>query len=112
VVYQNHGYVLQHPSPLPNSTLVYMIIYNPNTPAATPIATTPIPAILLTPAFVVAEAGALPVADLVRLIDAVPFTAEVGFEAPEVADGTAVGTLLMVTPAFAQRDWTAGARPL
>jgi hypothetical protein len=75
------------------------------------MATTPIPAILLTPAFVVTAAGALPVADLARLIDAVPFTAEVGFEAPEVADGAAVGTLLMVTPAFAQRDWTAGARP-
>lgn len=68
---------------------------------------TPIPATLLTPAFVVAAGGAFPVADIEWLIDAVPLTAEVAFEAPEaaeVADGRTEGTFVIVTPACAQRD--------
>jgi len=85
-------------------------LYKANTPTspiarAAPYPTTPFPAA----AFVVAAGAADPVADPVWLLDAVPVTPEVAPVASE--DGTTEGRLVTVTPAAAQRVWTAGAMP-
>jgi hypothetical protein len=84
------SYIQQYPVP--------SMLYNTIAPS-TPMAIAPAPTYDAAAAFVVAAAG-LADADRDALIDMLPFM-------PAVADATAAGMLVIVTPASAQSDRTA-----
>jgi hypothetical protein len=94
-----------------------LCLYNPKT-AAIPIATAPYPTTLAPAPLAVCSGAAEPVAECEPLIERLPLTTLVAVEwaepVPEAMpeEAVAVGMLETVTPAAAQREDTAGARPM
>jgi hypothetical protein len=91
----------------PSTFPTIQVAYNARIPTSTMATAAPYPTTLPAAAAVLTAAVAEPVALLVWLLVAVPLRADVAAEARD--EGTTEGTSVMVTPAAAQRVWTADA---